>query len=113
MLHAVIRHRDGIGIEGAGFDDIGAGFEILSVYVGDHVWLGQKQQVVVAFDVHRMVGKSLAWSVVMAKQLGATIMRFAQFVALDHRAHRAVQDQDTLPDKRFYRVGSTGHGMPR
>jgi hypothetical protein len=29
---------------------------------------------------------------------------------LNHRTHRAVQNQDALPDELFYRVGSVFHG---
>src|ERR1035437_968654 len=38
-------------------------------------------------------------------------MFFSQFVTLDHRTHRAVQNQDALPDDLFDRVWNVGHGL--
>jgi len=34
-----------------------------------------------------------------------------QFVALDHRAHRTVQDQDALLDELFDRMSLAGHNV--
>ncbi|MPM98288.1 hypothetical protein SDC9_145473 [bioreactor metagenome] len=52
---------------------------------GDHLWLTQHQQVVVAFQVARPVGKAFT-----------TEILFTQTIALDHRAHAAVQHQNTF-----------------
>ncbi len=51
----------------------------------DDVGLGQHQQVVVALQVAGPVGEAVAAEVGLA-----------QPVLLDHRPHRAVEDQDTL-----------------
>ncbi|MPN27711.1 hypothetical protein SDC9_175145 [bioreactor metagenome] len=53
--------------------------------LADHVGAGQHQQVVVALQVVRMVGEARA-----------PIIGFAQPVALDHRAHGAVEDEQAL-----------------
>ena len=45
----------------------------------------QNQQVIIAFKIGRPVGETLA-----------AIIRFFQTVALDHRAHAAIQYQDPL-----------------
>jgi len=55
------------------------------VNAGDHVGPGQNQQIVVALDVGRPVGKALA-----------TVIRLGQIMPLDHGAHAAIQDQDAL-----------------
>ena len=120
VCHAVIGQRHGGGIECAGLDDVRARRQIFGVDAADDVRLGQQQQVVVAFDIDRMVGKGPARDVVVCKTLWiftvqhrAPIVFLGQFVALDHRAHRTVQDQDALPDELFDRVGNAGHGVPR
>jgi hypothetical protein len=57
--------------------------------VADHVRAGQAEQLVVAFDVLGNVGKPLAHAARSAVAL-APVLSFAQFEALDHRAHGAV-----------------------
>ncbi|MNN72146.1 hypothetical protein D3C81_1881540 [compost metagenome] len=52
---------------------------------GDNLRLAQHQQVVVAFQIARPVGKALAAEIV-----------FTQTITLDHGAHAAVQHQNTF-----------------
>ena len=56
-----------------------------SVDAQDHVGLRQLQQVVVALQVLRVVGEARA-----------AVLGLAEPAALDHRAHRAVEDDDAL-----------------
>ena len=84
-LHAVVGLGDARGIEGVGFQDVGAGIQVGLLDLGDDLRLGQQQQVVVALDVARPVGETLA-----------TVVRFFQPIALDHGAHAAVEDEDAL-----------------
>ena len=83
--HAVVGLRDGGRTEGIGFDDVGAGGEIAGMDFGDHLRTGDREQLVVAFDVVREVGQPLA-----------AIVGLGQLVALDHGAHGTVEDQDAL-----------------
>ncbi len=65
-----------------------------------HVGLRQREEVVVALDVMVMPGKA-----------GAAVAGLIEPVALDHRAHRAIQDQDALVEQGGEFVGAVGlHG---
>ena len=81
----VVALRDRRGAEGIGFDDVGAGLQVLAVDLRNHVRAHQRQQLVVALQVLAVVGEALAAKIGLA-----------QLVALDHRAHGAIQDQDAL-----------------
>ncbi len=111
MFHTIVVHGHGVGVKGTGLQNIRTCLKILAVNTADDVRLGQQQQVVVAFDINGMVGKSTAFPCVTAKQLGAAIMRFGQLVTLDHRTHRAVQYQDALLNELFDRVMGHGGGL--
>jgi len=80
VFHLVVRKRDGSGIERIGFDKIGACFEVLCVDAGDYVGPGERQQIVVSANLHRMGGKPLPAKI-----------RFTETQGLDHGAHRAVK----------------------
>jgi hypothetical protein len=84
-FHAVIGHRNAVGVERAGFQNVGAGGEILTVDFANDFRLGQQQQIVIALQIARPVGEARA-----------AIIGFGQAVALDHGAHRAIQNQDTF-----------------
>ena len=58
---------------------------------------GERQQVVVALEVARPVGEPLA-----------AVARLVGPVALDHRAHRAVEDQDAPAERGGELVGGVG-----
>ncbi len=55
---------------------------------GDHLGPGEHEQIVVAFQIARMITEALAAEV-----------RFRQLVALNHRAHRAVEDEDAVREQ--------------
>jgi hypothetical protein len=73
-------------------------------WIGDHVGSGYLQQVVVALQALGMVLEALA-----------AVVGLGQSMALDHRAHRAVEDDDPfLQDLRQGRgagVGRCVHGL--
>ena len=81
--HVVVGHRHGVGVEGVGLDDVGTGVEVGGMDAADQLGPGQRQQVVVALQVRRPVGEARAAEV-----------RLRERVLLDHRAHRAVEQQD-------------------
>ena len=83
-FHLVIRHRDGRRVKSVGFNDIRPGRKIGIVDSGYHIRLAENQQVVVALQVARPVGKALAAKVLLT-----------QTVALDHGAHAPIQNQNT------------------
>jgi hypothetical protein len=83
------------------------------VYLANNVRLGQYQQVVVAFHIDRMIRESLALTTIIAMHNCAAIVFLGQFVTLDHRTHRAIQNQDALLDELFYQVRGVVHGVQR
>ena len=98
LLHLIVGHGDAAGVEAVGLDNIRTRLEIGCVNVADDLRLGQHQQVIVALDIHMPVGKALA-----------TIIRLLEFVALDHGAHGAIQDEDALLEMRLQQLGCVGH----
>ena len=85
LFHLVVRHRDGSGIEGIGLDQICAGCQILRVNLLDDLWLGEREQIVVPLQIVGPVLKPFA-----------AVVYFPQFVTLDHRPHRPVDDDDSF-----------------
>ena len=45
------------------------------------------------------------------EQHGAAIVLLSQLVALNHRAHRAIENQDALLQESLNRVVIAGHGL--
>ena len=84
-FHAVVGLGYLGGVEGVGFEDVGAGIQVGFLDGRDHVGARKQQQVVVTLDVARPVGKARA-----------TIVVFLQAVALDHSTHAAIEDQYAL-----------------
>jgi hypothetical protein len=84
-LHAVVRHRRRVRVERIRLDDIGTGTKKRIVDIADHFGARDGQEIIVALDVTLPVREALA-----------AIFVFTQPEALDHRTHRAVQQQDTL-----------------
>ena len=91
--------------EGIRLDDVGAGQQVLIVDVTHKIGSRQHQQIVVAAQVDRMIGETLS-----AK------LSLGQPEALDHRPHRAVEQQNA-PRQQFAqsclgggRWGSVSHG---
>ena len=103
MLHVVVGLGDGGRTEGVGLDQVGTRCQVLFVDFLDDLRLGQHQQFVVALHVVREVGESRS-----------AVFRLAQLVALDHRTHGAIEDQDA-PCKLLAKGGEDlgfwkGHG---
>ncbi len=101
-LHAVIGLGHLGGVEGVGFEDVGAGIQVRLLDGGDDVRTAEQQQVVVTPDVARPVGKPFA-----------AVVLFFQLIALDHRAHAAVEDQDAFLEglvKGLQTSATIGHG---
>ena len=81
----VIRLRDTLRAERVGLDDVRTRFEILLVDFANHIRAREQQQLVVAFNVVRVVGETLA-----------AVIRLPELVALDHGAHGTVEDENAL-----------------
>ncbi|MND47409.1 hypothetical protein D3C80_383030 [compost metagenome] len=84
-LHAVVGLGNLRGVEGVGFENIGASVKIRFFDSGNDIWAREQQQVVVAFDI--------AWPIGEAR---ATIVVFLEAVALDHSTHAAIENQNAL-----------------
>jgi hypothetical protein len=87
VLQFVVGLRHGGRVEGVGLDDIGTGREVGRVDFPDHVRARQRQEVVVATQRYRVAGKA------RAAEVG-----FLQTIALDHRAHGAIEHEDAFGD---------------
>jgi len=83
VLEPVVGQADAGRGEGVGLDDVGARREVGAVDLGDQVRAGERKQVVGALQ-----------RTVVVREACAAEVAVGQDVALDHRAHRAVQDQD-------------------
>jgi hypothetical protein len=76
----------------------------------------ERQQIVVAFLVMRLANRSPRRAhglggeqrVVAVRESARRGNRLRQFVLLDHRAHRAVDHQDALRERRFQRRDACG-----
>ena len=98
-FEAVIRHRDGGGIEGVGLQNINAGCQERPMDTFDHAGLRQGQQIVVSLLREGVVRKSFS-----------PVIRLFQFAGLDHGAHGTVDHQNAVFEKRaklFRAVGLT------
>ena len=84
-LGAIVRLGNAGRREGVGGDNVGAGAVIGEVQFAHRLGLRQDEDVVVAAQIARPVGKA-----------GAAITRFAELERLDFGAHGAVEHQDCL-----------------
>ena len=98
MRKEKVVQADGGGAEGIGFDDVGPGLEILVMNFRDHLRLGELEQLEAALEI-------LARP--MAEALAAIIL-FREFVALDHGAHGAVEEDDAFLEEGGEGVRSHG-----
>jgi len=97
----VVFLRDGRGTEGVGLDEVGAGGEVLLVDLAEHVGPREHQHLVVALQVLVVVLEALA-----------AVVGLGELVALDHRAHRAVEDGDAVLQQGGQALGScVGDGL--
>ena len=90
----VIRQRKRLRIEGVGFDQIGARFQVLLVDVLDNAWLREAEQIVQALEV----------SVPLFEPF-ASIGRFVQLVLLYHRTHCAIENHNSFAQQTLQLVG--------
>ena len=105
-FEAVVGLRDPRRRERVGLGDVGAGREIRVVDVADDVGPRQHQQVVVALEVAVMI--------VQAAGRRAAEVGLAEPALLDHRAPRAVEDEDALAEEAGELGGAVGlHGGQR
>ena len=105
VLQVIVGLRDRRRAERVRLDEIRARGQILLVDLANHVRLRQRQELVVALQMqldtrHREVAEALA-----------AIRGLVELVALDHRPHRAVDDEDA-PREQFGQDagGVDGHG---
>ena len=85
ILETVMGLRDCGGIEGVGLGDICAGGEIRTMDLAHHLGLGQHEDVIVADQPIRVCHKARAAEIALV-----------QFVRLDHRPHRSIEEQDAV-----------------
>ena len=85
MTQPVLCLSDGGGSEGVGFHNVRTRCKVLGVDVANDIWTGDGEHLVVAFEVDGVV---LEWFI--------TKVRFIQPDLLNHGAHGAVDDDDTL-----------------
>jgi hypothetical protein len=89
-LHTVIGHGDAGGVERIGLQDVGARLQILPVDPRDDLRLGQHQKVVVAPEILGPVPEALS-----------AVVGLAEPMSLDHGAHGAIQDENSLGEYRL------------
>ncbi len=85
---AVVALRHGGRIERVRADHVRPGFQVGPVDVPDHVRPRQAQQVVVPLERLRVVPERVV-----------AVIRLRQLAGLDHRAHRAIENQDALAQR--------------
>src|SRR5690606_12656375 len=98
VLEVVVGLADRGGVEGVGLDQVGAGLKVGAVDAFDDLGTGEQQQVVVALEVvaaARAVAlvRGMVLAVVALGEALAAVVGLAKAMALDHRAHRAVDEQ--------------------
>ena len=98
-LHAIVGKGDRRGIEGVRLDDVGARLQVLRVDVADQPRLGERQEVVMTAQLARPVAKAHAAVVLLGEPR-----------ALDHGAHRAVEQHDAATQQRGQGGGMRGNG---
>ena len=89
MAEAVVLLRDRGGVEGVRLDDVRAGGDVFRVNLANDLRLGEHEEVVVSLEI-------------LAGPIGeavATVVGLLQLVLLDHRAHRAVEEDDALREQ--------------
>ena len=90
MRELVVLLGNGSAAKGVGLDHVRAGFEILLVNRRNDVGASEDENVIVAFEILFVIG-----------ELGAAKVGLAEAVALDHRAHRAIEVHDALGERRI------------
>ena len=90
-LHAVILHRDGVGVECICGENIGTGVEVLPVDVAQNVGLRDVEYIVIALDLVGEVGEAFA-----------AIVGLRESEALNHCPHAPIKDEDALLKELLY-----------
>src|SRR4051812_33153504 len=98
-----VMESDGGATKRVGFDDIGASLEILAMDLLNDVRLGELKKFEAAFQV-------LAFPV---SEPFSSIILLRQLPALNHRAHGAVENDDSLTEKGVDRVQPGSHTYRR
>jgi hypothetical protein len=80
---------DGGGAEGVRLDDVGAGLEIAGVNLFDHLWLGELEELEVAFEIFRRVPGEARTAKLFLRE----------FVLLHHGPHRAIENNDASAEQ--------------
>ena len=93
--HFVIFLRNGGGAKGVGFDHVGASCQITLVNVANDIGACQAEQFVVALDVFGEVFESLS-----------TVIGLAQFEALNHGAHGAIENGNAFFQNGWQSLGA-------
>ena len=93
-----IVEADGGSTKSVRLDDVGAGLEILGVDLLDQLRLGELEELEIALEVLRRVTR---------ETLTAELL-LGQLVALHHRAHGAVENDDALAQELLERMDGVG-----
>jgi hypothetical protein len=88
VLQVVVGLGDARRGEGVGLDDVRARREVGVVDAADHLGPREREQVAVALEIRRVLREAVAAEV-----------RLPQAMALDHRAHGPVEDEDSLREQ--------------
>jgi hypothetical protein len=96
-LEPVVGLRDGGGAERVGLDDVGAGLEVLAMNRADDVRPREHEHVAVALQLARV-----------RAQPRAVEVGLGEAAALDHRPHRAVEEEDPRGEETL-KGGGGGH----
>jgi len=92
---------DGGGAEGVCFNDVRAGFQILGMDLFDDLRLGELEQLEIALEMFRR----------MRLEARPSVLFLGKFVALHHRPHCAIEQDDALAEEGFERMNGCGvHG---
>src|SRR5690606_12367299 len=72
--------------------------KIGTMYGANHLRFSQTQQIVITLEIMRKIGKTFS-----------SIIRISQLVALDHRAHGTVEQQNTPSQQLFQQISTFMH----
>src|SRR5207302_11441894 len=100
ILETIIRLRDSRRAERVRFGNVGARREIGIVNVAHDIGTRQYENIVVTLEVAAVIMEAAGG--------GSAKIRFAELSLLDHRAPRAVEDQDTFAQKARKLGGAIG-----
>ena len=85
VLHAEVTHRDALGVKGVRLDDVSTCLQVFAMDVANDERSSQRQHVVATLQFLRMVSETSSPEVF-----------FAQLIALNHRTHRTIENEDFI-----------------